>query len=144
MKKSQEINTKPLSKSTSDLIRNFLSISDSPKGAIKKLKSILKNVDSKLDAKIEIIDERVDKILDLNIDLEDSIFSLEKGRTVEYYTGFLFDYNYPTQSNSINIAGGGRYDDLMKSVSSDLDIPAFGAALNLERIENVIAREKLS
>jgi hypothetical protein len=32
----------------------------------------------------------------------------------------------------------------MKSVSSDLDIPAFGAALNLERIENVIAREKLS
>ena len=76
--------------------------------------------------------------------ISSSIFSLEKGRTVEYYTGFLFDYNYPTQSNSINIAGGGRYDDLMKSVSSDLDIPAFGAALNLERIENVIAREKLS
>ena len=66
MKKSQEINIKPLSKNTSDLIRNFLSISDSPKEAIKKLKTILKNVDSKLDTKIEIINERVDKILDLN------------------------------------------------------------------------------
>ena len=144
MKKSQELNTKPLSKNTSDLIRNFLSISDSPKDAIKKLKSILKNVDSKLDIKIEIINERIDRIMNLNIDLKDSIFSLEKGRTVEYYTGFLFDFNCPILSNSINIAGGGRYDDLMKSVSSDLDIPAFGAALNLERIEKVIAKEKLS
>ena len=144
MKKSQELNTKPLSKNTSDLIRNFLSISDSPKEAIKKLKSILKNVDSKLDIKIEIINERIDRIMNLNIDLKDSIFSLEKGRTVEYYTGFLFDFNCPILSNSINIAGGGRYDDLMKSVSSDLDIPAFGAALNLERIEKVIAKEKLS
>ena len=144
MKKSQELNTKPLSKNTSDLIRNFLSISDSPKDAIKKLKLILKNVDSKLDIKIEIINERIDRIMNLNIDLKDSIFSLEKGRTVEYYTGFLFDYNCPILSNSINIAGGGRYDDLMKSVSSDLDIPAFGAALNLERIEKVIAKEKLS
>ena len=144
MKKSQEVNTKPLSKNTSDLIRNFLSISDSPKEAIKKLKSILKNVDSKLDIKIEIINERIDRIMNLNIDLKDSIFSLEKGRTVEYYTGFLFDFNSPILGNSINIAGGGRYDDLMKSVSSELDIPAFGAALNLERIEKVIAKEKLS
>ena len=141
MKKSQEINTEPLSKNTSNLIRDFLSISDNPSDAIKKLKSISKNIDSKLDAKIDNVSERIDKISSLKIDLKNSIFSLEKGRTVEYYTGFLFDYNCPVLGDKANIGGGGRYDDLIKSVSSNLDVPAVGAALNLERVEKVIAME---
>jgi ATP phosphoribosyltransferase regulatory subunit len=142
MKKSQEINTEPLSKNTSDLIRGFLEISDTPIKAIKKLKSISRNIDSKLDSKIEAVSERIEKIMELNIDLKNSVFSLEKGRTVEYYTGFLFDYHCPILGNKINIGGGGRYDDLIKSVSSEFDIPAVGAALNLDRVERVIAMEK--
>jgi ATP phosphoribosyltransferase regulatory subunit len=144
MKKSKEINTEPLSRSTANLIRDFLSISDTPSKAIKKLKSISKNIDSKLDSKIDIMNERVDKMMNLKIDLKDSIFSLEKGRTVEYYTGFLFDYSCPILGDKSNVGGGGRYDDLIKSVSSNVDIPAVGAALNLERIEKAISKESSS
>jgi len=144
MKKSKEINTEPLSRSTANLIRDFLSISDTPSKAIKKLKSISKNIDSKLDSKIDIMNERVDKMMNLKIDLKDSIFSLEKERTVEYYTGFLFDYSCPILGDKSNVGGGGRYDDLIKSVSSNVDIPAVGAALNLERIEKAISKESSS
>ena len=37
--------------------------------------------------------ERIEMMLELKVDLKNSILSLEKGRMVEYYTGFLFDFN---------------------------------------------------
>ena len=144
IRKSQEVKTNPLSKSTANLIREFLSISDKPSVAVKKLKNVSKNIDSQLNDKIDKMSERIEMMSELNVNLKNSIFSLEKGRSVEYYTGFLFDYNYGDQINNQNIAGGGRYDDLIKSVSSGYDIPAVGAAINLDRLEKIISMEKFS
>tara|TARA_S200000501_G_scaffold150620_1_gene142072 strand:+ start:5332 stop:6690 length:1359 start_codon:yes stop_codon:yes gene_type:complete len=144
IRKSQEVKTNPLSKSTANLIKEFLSISDKPSEAIKKLKNVSNNIDSQLNDKIDKMSERIELMSELNVDLKNSILSLEKGRSVEYYTGFLFDYNYGDQINNQNIAGGGRYDDLIKSVSSNYDIPAVGAAINLDRLEKIISLEKFS
>ena len=86
--------------------------------------------------------ERVEMMLELKVDLKNSILSLEKGRMVEYYTGFLFDFNSSDLRNNLNIAGGGRYDDLINSVSDENNIPAVGAAINLDRLEKIISLEK--
>ena len=81
-------------------------------------------------------------MVDLKVDIKNSILSVEKGRMVEYYTGFLFDFNSSDLRNDLNIAGGGRYDDLINSVSDENNIPAVGAAINLDRLEKIISSEK--
>ena len=52
------------------------------------------------------------------------------GREVEYYTGIVFE----VFSGKKEIARGGRYDDLLKSLGAKKNIPAVGAAINLKNI----------
>jgi len=71
--------------------------------------------------------------------LDKSEFSSEKGREVEYYTGFLFDFVNSQKGKSIHLGGGGRYDNLIRSMGSKTDIPAVGAALNMENLEKALS-----
>ena len=52
------------------------------------------------------------------------------GRDIEYYTGIVFEIF----SGKREIARGGRYDDLLKSLGAKKNIPAVGAAINLNNI----------
>ena len=52
------------------------------------------------------------------------------GRDIEYYTGIVFE----VISGNKEIARGGRYDDLLKSLGAKKKIPAVGAAINLKNI----------
>ena len=52
------------------------------------------------------------------------------GRDIEYYTGIVFEIF----AGKKEIARGGRYDDLLKSLGAKKDIPAVGAAINLKNI----------
>ena len=51
-------------------------------------------------------------------------------RDIEYYTGIVFEII----SDKKEIARGGRYDDLLKSLGAKKNIPAVGAAINLSNI----------
>jgi len=58
-------------------------------------------------------------------------FSINFGRDIEYYTGIVFEiYN----SSKKEIARGGRYDGLLKSLGSKKNISAVGAAINLNNL----------
>ena len=63
----------------------------------------------------------------LNYDIN---FVTNFGRDVEYYTGIVFE----VFSGKKEIASGGRYDDLLKSLGAKKKIPAVGAAINLKNI----------
>ena len=52
------------------------------------------------------------------------------GRDIEYYTGIVFEIF----SGKKEIARGGRYDDLLKSLGAKRNIAAVGAAINLNNI----------
>ncbi len=52
------------------------------------------------------------------------------GRDIEYYTGIVFEIF----SEKKEIARGGRYNDLLKSLGAKKNIPAVGAAINLNNI----------
>ena len=63
----------------------------------------------------------------LNQDID---FVANFGRDIEYYTGIVFE----VFSRKKEIARGGRYDDLLKSLGAKKKIPAVGAAINLKNI----------
>ena len=69
-------------------------------------------------------------ILNLKKLNQDVIFIANFGRDVEYYTGIVFE----VLSGKKEIARGGRYDNLLKSLGAKKNIPAVGAAINLKNI----------
>mgnify|MGYP001365530915 CR=1 FL=1 len=60
------------------------------------------------------------------------IFSTSFGRELEYYTGMVFKIDIKLKNKIKNIINGGRYDQLISDLGSKKQVPAVGAALNLE------------
>jgi histidyl-tRNA synthetase len=63
---------------------------------------------------------------------------LSLARGLRYYTGLVFEA-YDDQDNQI--AGGGRYDDLVKALGGQTSVPACGFSFGLERVLAGLARQ---
>ena len=57
-------------------------------------------------------------------------FNTNFGREIEYYTGIVFEVYVGKRE----VARGGRYDDLLKSLGAKKNLQAVGAAINLNNI----------
>ena len=71
-------------------------------------------------------------IFNLNLKNNDVYFSTNTGRNVEYYTGLVFEIL--KKSKNLNLASGGRYDNLMQTLGSIKKIPAIGGAINYDNL----------
>ena len=110
----------------SKIIREFLKINCS----IDKLEKTLKNFVKKNKLSNNIFKD-LSTIKNLRKINSKTIFSTNFGRDIEYYTGIVFEiYN----SSKKEIARGGRYDGLLKSLGSKKNISAVGAAINLNNL----------
>ena len=58
-------------------------------------------------------------------------FSASFGREIEYYTGYFFQI----EVLGLNVAGGGRYDDMLQDLGAERPIPALGFAVHTERLQ---------
>ena len=122
-------------------IRDPRSFSDGKK-IVKIIKSFLK-----INCKLSELDEKLlvfakknnlkknifrdfKSILNLKKLNQEVIFIANFGRDIEYYTGIVFE----VFSGNKEIARGGRYDDLLKSLGAKKNIQAVGAAINLKNI----------
>ncbi|MEQ1671965.1 MAG: ATP phosphoribosyltransferase regulatory subunit, partial [Hyphomicrobium sp.] len=52
----------------------------------------------------------------------------------EYYTGLVFEVLAPALGAQSPVAGGGRYDGLMRAAGASADVPAVGGAIHTERL----------
>ena len=68
------------------------------------------------------------------IDLAGANFSAVFGRSLEYYTGFVFEVEARVAGTTVQVAGGGRYDSMMSEIGSPVPIPAVGCAIHTERL----------
>jgi ATP phosphoribosyltransferase regulatory subunit len=113
-------------KKIAKIIRDFLKISCSIDKLEKTLKSFVKK--NKLSSGVFKDLSTIKKLSRIN---SKTIFSTNFGRDIEYYTGIVFEiYN----SSKKEIARGGRYDGLLKSLGSKKNISAVGAAINLNNL----------
>jgi histidyl-tRNA synthetase len=72
--------------------------------------------------------ERYEKTLDYLTKKGLTVFKNNIVRGLDYYTGFVFEYEY----NDIILAAGGRYDNLYRDISN-IDLPAVGFGIGIER-----------
>ena len=108
------------------IIREFLKINCPINKLEKTLKSFVKK--NKLSNSVFKDLSTIKNLSKIN---SKTIFSANFGRDLEYYTGIVFEiYN----SSKKEIARGGRYDGLLKSLGSKKNISAVGAAINLNNL----------
>jgi len=63
-------------------------------------------------------------------------------RGLHYYTGLMFEIHYLTEEGEeIQLAGGGRYDNLVTILGGGAPTPALGFAYGIERIASVVSQQ---
>jgi ATP phosphoribosyltransferase regulatory subunit len=107
------------------IVRSFLKI----KCKLSKLEDKLLDFEKKNNLKNNIF-KNYESIQSLKKLKQEVNFITNFGRDVEYYTGIVF----VVFSGNKEIARGGRYNSLLKSLGARKDIPAVGAAINLKNI----------
>ena len=113
-------------KKASKIIKDFLNINCSINKASEKLNLFFKKNKINLTVDQKYFPISQNKLSKLNVE-----FSASFGRELEYYTGMVFKIDIKNKSKNINIINGGRYDKLISDLGSKKQVPAVGAALNL-------------
>ena len=107
------------------IIRDFLKIKCTFKDARNELKKF--ETKNNINLKLKQFD-----FFDLKLKNNNVIFSTNIGRSTEYYSGLVFEIY--KKSKNLNLASGGRYDNLMQTLGAKTKITAIGGAINYDNI----------
>lgn len=123
-----------------DLIDQYLKIRGPLQRVGQNLKDLLERSEINFTSLLETHQKRIQYLSDSGVDISTVEFSAEFGRQLAYYTGFIFEIISTEVGAEIPVAGGGRYDDLMKAVGAKKTIPAVGGAIHTEKLLSVIEK----
>lgn len=130
----EDSRSQPLAAASKALIEAYVAIHVPCKQSAAAIAALAKTANIDLAAPLAKFNERLNRFAAHGLDLNAATFSGEFGRSLEYYTGFVFEIGAPGQPLLSPVAGGGRYDDLMRLAGSPADVPAVGAAIHTERL----------
>ena len=128
----------PLSPDAAAIIEGYLAITAPAQSAADQLNALMKERRVDIEPALEKFRKRLQLLIDSGIDPALIEFSAEFGRNLEYYTGFVFEIVVPKLGKGSPIAGGGRYDGLLKAVGAPEQVPAVGSAIHTERLLSVV------
>lgn len=138
MEQAADQTAAPLSPATAKLIDAFLALSMKPAEAVTRIRALLKDSGIGMEKPLAALEARFEAICDLGIDLSAARFDTGFGRTLEYYTGLVFELQVPSLGEDGVVAGGGRYDGLLASLGAAAPIPAVGCAVTIERLARAV------
>ncbi len=93
-----------------------------------------------IDDAIDRFARRIRLLEAYGVALDGAVLETAFRRSIEYYSGFIFELHRPELGENSQICGGGRYDKLLEQLGSSLEIPAAGFAIGLERL--LIAKDQ--
>ncbi|MGI9425959.1 MAG: ATP phosphoribosyltransferase regulatory subunit [Hyphomicrobiaceae bacterium] len=128
----------PLADSTRELLETYLGVKAPAKAAGARMKDLIGASGVDLSGPLDVYERRLRQFASAGIDLSKLTFSAEFGRSLEYYTGFVFEVHAPALDANSPVAGGGRYDKLMRVVGATVDVPAVGAMIHTERLMTAV------
>lgn len=134
MEQAADAQANPLDPDTLSLIQNYLSISGPPKASAARIADLVSAAGLDLRSSLDSYMRRLDLLSKAGVNLSASRFSAEFGRNLEYYTGLVFQVEIPGLGKAGQIAGGGRYDNLLHDLGAGREVPAVGLAIHTERL----------
>ena len=78
----------------------------------------------------------------LGIPAERMTVDMGMGRGLHYYTGIVFEIHAEDGRADSQLCGGGRYDDLLRVLGANQDVPAIGFAYGVERVRREVEENK--
>lgn len=125
----------PLSPEQAELIDHYLSIRSAPAEALAQLQQIAAATNGAFTEAVETFAARIEAMKAAGLAVDRMEFAAVFGRSLEYYTGFVFQIDLPSPDGSTrNIAGGGRYDTMLADIGAPDMIPAVGSAIHASRL----------
>lgn len=138
---SSDAQTQPLKRETAALIESYIGVAAPARAAGARLKDLMRDQDIDISAALDVFHRRLQLLSDAGVDVVHADFSAEFGRTLEYYTGFVFEVITDQLGELSPIAGGGRYDNLLRMCGAPENVPAVGAAIHTERLLSTVMGE---
>jgi ATP phosphoribosyltransferase regulatory subunit len=128
-----DLRAEPLPREVATVIDYFLAVEASSREAIDRIATIGKGAGIDLAPALCVLSRRFDRLEEFGVNVDAATFATEFGRDLEYYSGLVFQIEVGGDKTS-PIAGGGRYDDLLRSVGARAEVPAVGSAIHTERL----------
>ena len=135
-----DLRSEPLPREVATVIDYYLAVEASPREAVDRIAMIAKGAGIDLGPALYMLSRRFDLLQERGIDVGAANFATEFGRDLEYYSGLVFQIEAGGDRAS-PIAGGGRYDGLLRSVGAPSEVPAVGSAIHTERLLAAIEGE---
>jgi len=132
----------PLSEKTAALIESYIEVRAPARAAGARLKDLMRDQGVDISKALDSYHRRLQLLSEVGVNATNAEFSAEFGRSLEYYSGFVFEISTSTLGPESPIAGGGRYDGLLRMCGASEDIPALGSAIHTERLLSVIKSEE--
>lgn len=116
------------------VIEALLAVNGSPRAAAVRIEQIARAAGLSLDPALEFYTRRFDRLEAKGLVLDATQFSADYGRSLEYYTGLVFQIETGSAGEGGQLAGGGRYDALLGNMGAPKPTPAVGCAIHTERL----------
>jgi ATP phosphoribosyltransferase regulatory subunit len=130
--KAADRSAHPLAPEAVQAIEAYLAVEGDPVSVLDELDAVAKGT-----AYAQALDQfrrRLDAMKGLGLRPQDFSFAATFGRNLEYYTGFVFQIEAGTPQGAVQVAGGGRYDDLLSDIGSPVPVSAVGCAIGTESL----------
>lgn len=124
----------PVSDEMRDVIAATLALTGDPDSVVAQLRQLTRNARLDLSAALDRLEVRNGFLAARGVDLGQITFATAFARNLDYYTGLSFELGDPAAPLAKPLAGGGRYDHLLRRLGAPADIPAVGASIWIDRV----------
>ena len=131
---AQDARCEPLPKGIAELIESYLAISAPVRAAGARIKDLFQRNDIDVSDALDTFERRLSLLIKGAPQIAQATFDAEFGRHFEYYTGFVFEICCEELGPASPVAGGGRYDEMLRAIGAPQSISAVGSAIYTDRL----------
>jgi ATP phosphoribosyltransferase regulatory subunit len=119
---------------TCAVLARYLAIAGDPDAAAAAIRSLARDAGLDIERAIDGLEERTGFMAVRGLDIASFRFAADFARSLDYYTGFIFEAADPRRADGKPVVGGGRYDRLLQHLGATEPVPAVGCSIWIERI----------